>query len=294
MSHGAVDGFDAAAFDAFGGNGDPFAAAAPANDGFGDFADFGGAGATSQQQGASADGFGDDFAGFAQQRTSSRPPKPSTISGYSSNRPDDHRGHSQHQRQQRRGSLDVGSSHGLQQEHSTHSASSTRFRLRSKTNGGMRPIRPSEKNSLVRASSERRSAIQESLFGALGEEDANNGMTLESFLGESSKRGGQRTTGGGSVSGDASIQSAPALLRPPLRSRRAAAATGMDSVPTTPNSLAGKSRRYQRKMGLTPAARDTPTKHKEPMKLDIAALAEQGYLEVQDGKMRLVIDMDND
>jgi hypothetical protein len=45
-------------------------------------------------------------------------------------------------------------------------------------------------------------------------------------------------------------------------------------------------------MMLPPASRDTPTKKKELVKLDIAQLAQAGYIEVKDGKMRLVIDVE--
>ena len=41
--------------------------------------------------------------------------------------------------------------------------------------------------------------------------------------------------------------------------------------------------------------RSTPQSPKpQVLKLDIAELAKQGYLEVQDGKMRLIIDVEND
>jgi hypothetical protein len=87
----------------------------------------------------------------------------------------------------------------------------------------------------------------------------------------------------GSVGDNGSVRSAPAALH----------SHHHHGAPPTPASLSGiKSRRWNKKMMLPPAARDTPTKKKEAVKLDIAQLAQAGYIEVKDGKMRLVIDME--
>lgn len=291
------DGFDTGAFDAFGDN-DPFgigtAAPASADDGFGGFADFGGTmapgeqqenafaafgGPSAQQQGGFDSGF-DDFAHRPPKHRSSAPAH--VLEGF--DRTSSHR-----RGAQRRASL--GNSQGVD-NHVPHTPMNNRFRLRTNSNGGTRRMRPSEQSKMDRDSSERRSAIKDSLFGALGEDDPNNGVSLGSFLGKTSN-GSERGSRRSGASVDGSVHSAPAILRPPLRgSRQRRTSIGADSVASGGN-MAGKSRRYQRKMGIPPTVRDTPTRHKEPVKLDIAALAEQGYLEVQDGKMRLVIDMDS-
>jgi hypothetical protein len=114
--------------------------------------------------------------------------------------------------------------------------------------------RPSERNHRADQSDRRRGAIEESLFAAVGEEgDPASDISLSTFLRHDS--GSQANNGSGSV------HSAPA-------------ATG-----------GGKSRRYNRRMSSSP-------KQQEPLKLDIAQLAKSGYIEVHDGKMRLVIDVE--
>ena len=110
-------------------------------------------------------------------------------------------------------------------------------------------------------SDQRRSAIRDSLFAAAGD-DSNpaNDISLDNFLSKDDakpRRSGR--DGEGSVR---SARSAPALSH---------------------------SRGGRRSGGRMSA---TPQKKKEAVKLDIAQLAEAGYIEVQDGKMRLVIDVE--
>jgi hypothetical protein len=175
-------------------------------------------------------------------------------------------------------------------------SNTSRFRHSRSRNAGMSSrLRPSEFASKQNESNERRSAIKDSLFGALGDEDEANGeVSLDNFFGESKKK--DRTIRRASDAG--SIHSAPATTRPSRRStRRLSTGISDDLQSTGSGSLHhSKSRRYQRKMGSAPggrASKESPTKQQTaPVKLDIAALAQLGSLEMQDGKMRLVIDVD--
>jgi hypothetical protein len=121
--------------------------------------------------------------------------------------------------------------------------------------------RPSEINQRADQSDRRRGSVKESLFAAVGEEgDPASDISLSTFLRHD--RGSQANNGSGSGSvHSASVHSAPAA------------------------SGGGKSRRYNRRMSASP-------QQKAPLKLDIAQLAKAGYIEVHDGKMRLVIDVE--
>lgn len=140
-------------------------------------------------------------------------------------------------------------------------------------------------------SNERRSAIKDSLFGALGDEDGQGGeISLDNFFGGETKRTGPRR-----LSDAGSIHSAPATTRPSTRSsRRMSTSSAASDDLQSAGQLHGKSRRYQRKMVQRGSIKESPTKQQQqgPVKLDIAALAQLGSIEVHEGKMRLVIDVD--
>lgn len=167
--------------------------------------------------------------------------------------------------------------------------STTRFRHSRNRNGVMTRTRPSEQISKIQESKERRNAIKDSLLGALGGDSSHEEVTLDNFL------GGSRKTAQRRGSDAVSIHSAPAAIRAPPRStRRLSSHDDHHSAGSGGVSLT-KSKRYQRRMGSASSGsvKETiSTTTREPFKLDIAELAKQGYLEVQDGKMRLVIDVE--
>jgi hypothetical protein len=161
--------------------------------------------------------------------------------------------------------------------------STTRFRHARNRNGTMTRTRPSEQITKIQESKERRSAIKDSLLGALGGDSSHGEITLDNFLGNDRKSAPRR-----SINDAVSVHSAPAAIRAPPRStRRLGSQDGDHHSAGSAGTMLNKSRRYQRRMGSTPSV---PAK--ETLKLDIAELAKQGYIEVQDGKMRLVIDVE--
>lgn len=154
-----------------------------------------------------------------------------------------------------------------------------RLKLSRGRDGRVSRIRPSEQNTRFSKSEERRGKISESLMEAIGADDkSSNTGKLSSFLRQDSN-----ATLGSAEKDLASVQSAPAMIRQRRESR--------ERLPATTN---GKSRRYNSKMQNVPFQRAaTPTSvQKETVKLDIAQLVQAGYFEVQDGKMRLVIDVE--
>ena len=122
--------------------------------------------------------------------------------------------------------------------------------------------RASEQRLQRENSGRRRGAVRDSLKGALGDGDEDE-PTLASFLKDEKK-----SSGGRKQSREiGSVHSAPAI------------STGRSS-----------SRRYDRSSG---SRRDRRKTEEQPLKLDIAQLAAAGHIEVVDGKMRLVIDVDD-
>jgi hypothetical protein len=169
--------------------------------------------------------------------------------------------------------------------HSARSSAMGASSSRRKSNGALvrrrdgtvSRARASEASSRHQKSESRRGAIRDSLFDAIGGSEEPD-ISLSSFLRQDSQ------TSLGSVGDNGSVRSAPAA---PHSHRH------HHGAPPTPASSSGiKSRRWNKKMMLPPATRDTPTKKKEAVTLDIAQLAQAGYIEVKDGKMRLVIDME--
>lgn len=298
--HSTQKSGDASAVDVFADSSDgPFGFGTTASDdGFGDFAAF------------SADSHDDGFGNFADLGDTSTPTSGLSPAGRQKRSPrprgsgttrhasvDEDEFPAKERQSFRRGSLGSGSGGNL--GGSVHTSTSNggtsagRYR-RPRTRNVVSRIRPSEQQARMHESNERRSAIKDSLFGALGEEEEASGdVSLANFLGDDKKKESSHRR----ASDSHSIHSAPAAIRPPRNSRRSTRNLFDDhhSAGSEPH-MHGKSRRYQRKMGTSsgaaPVAKETPTKKNETLKLDLAALAEQGYLEYQDGKMRLVIDVD--
>lgn len=177
--------------------------------------------------------------------------------------------------------------------HSTTSSSmgnsTTRFRHARNRTGAMTRTRPSEQFTKIQESKERRSAIKDSLMGALGGDSSHGEVTLDNFLGNDRKAAPRRSNNDG-----ASVHSAPAAIRAPPRSTRRMSSHDDTHSAGSGGAMFNKSRRYQRRMGSTTSGsvKEANSNTKEPLKLDLAELAKQGYIEVQDGKMRLVIDVE--
>lgn len=166
--------------------------------------------------------------------------------------------------------------------------STTRFRHARNRNGVMTRTRPSEQVTKIQESKDRRSAIKDSLLGALGGDSSHGEITLDNFLGSDRKSAPRRGNNDA-----ASVHSAPAAIRAPPRSTRRLSSQDDHHSAGSAGTMLNKSRRYQRRMGSTPSGTTKePSNTKEPLKLDLAELAKQGYIEVQDGKMRLVIDVE--
>lgn len=268
---------------------DGFGAFDDNNDGFGAFADFGEAAAppvpspTGRQSRSS--------------RVRGRPP-----SGGTRHASMEESGFGQQPSSVRRSNSAGDENENVLGSHSSRSSRSiTQNRHSRFRNGGSTRLRPSEQQSRLYESNSRRSAIKDSLFGALGEDevdDGGGGISLANFLGEVDKKKGPSRT----VAGDsASIHSAPAAIRPrgDRSSRRSVGGRDDRSVGSggaLRSSTGSSSRRHQRRptRGSSSSVATSPSrKPDQTVKLDIAELAKQGYLEVQDGKMRLVIDVDD-
>ena len=276
----------------FGGSGDGFAdfGAFPSSnniknndDGFGSFGDFG------ETTGRASD----ELSPPGKQR---RPPRQRSAASRESSFDEDQ--FARKQQSFRRSSIGSGTTSLNNSIHTSASSSAgsniARFRHSRNRNGAVTRTRPSEQHSRIMESNERRSAIKDSLLGALGGNDGADGkVSLGNFLGDHKTRDGVVRR----ASDSHSIHSAPAAIRPPRQSRRAGRSLGNDSDNHSAGSephLQGKSRRYQRKMAAVATPTRESSKEGGTLKLDIAALVEQGYIEVQDGKMRLVIDVDTD
>ena len=153
---------------------------------------------------------------------------------------------------------------------STHSRRSTLVRQR---DGQVSRSRHSLQT--FQQSSRRRGNVMESLRDALGDSMHETGPSLGTFFGGEKPSRSRRGDSGGSV------QSAPAMIARSSSDRRSRRREGSrkSSSSTTPTTVPED----------TGAA---APKSSEGVKLDLAELAKAGYLEVQDGKMRLVIDVD--
>jgi hypothetical protein len=105
-----------------------------------------------------------------------------------------------------------------------------------------------------------------------------------------------KTKGPKKARDNASIHSAPAVIVNRDRSSRSSGRVSLnlhrDDHHTASSVVHEEPRRHGRRVPSKNSA-NGPPKH-EPLKLDIAELAKQGYLEVHDGKMRLVIDVESD
>lgn len=143
------------------------------------------------------------------------------------------------------------------------------------------------------------------------------GVSLGNFLGDVEKTKGPRK-----VRGSSSIHSAPAAVhqssshnshshatphRSSMRSRAISGGNGWshhsshgrddddNDDDNNDHRTVGYDGAPSSKTGRRHMRRSTPQSPKpQVLKLDIAELAKQGYLEVQDGKMRLIIDVEND
>lgn len=202
-------------------------------------------------------------------------------------------------------------------------SSSSRMRNQAKVihdrRGRAQRLTSSEERSRIKNSESRRSAVKDSIFSSLSgfddDEDAENNIGLSAFLTEKSGRNhGRRRKGAGSGDsiGGNSTQSAPAANHGHYKQRQhrsgSANSTSNDdayvysnrsSVISPRRASAGKSLRGRlppagaprRSRGVTSEA-DHGNAHQQKLRLDVAALAEHGHLEVVDGKMRLVFDVD--
>jgi len=92
------------------------------------------------------------------------------------------------------------------------------------------------------------------------------------------------------VRDSSSVYSAPTIV---VNRQRTTAVSEQDAQTMAPETP----RRKQRRQNVLATKKEDSLVGQKPqqqvLKLDIAELSKQGYLEVQDGKLRLVIDVEN-
>jgi hypothetical protein len=163
-----------------------------------------------------------------------------------------------------------------------------------KRDGNVGYARPSEKEDhrhRARQSTSRRSTVKDSLFSFIDDEgDDDFGLppkpaaakksappprqSLGGFL--DNKRSMAKQSDSGSVgSAHKSVSSAPPTA-------------GIHQV-VPQSARTGKSKRWSKSSRLPPTARDSPKVHKQPLAINVA---QEGFIEVVDGKMRLVFEVD--
>ena len=132
-------------------------------------------------------------------------------------------------------------------------------------------------------SRDRRASVRDALFKSLGEEDDQDDFDFSSAKPKSARGGslsgfldGNKQKMGKKGASDGSVKSAP-----------------ISSDEHRRRSQSHKSRRWNNRMLLPPSGRDTGA-NKRSGEADSGELniAQQGYIEVQDGKMRLVFDVE--
>ncbi|KAG7345589.1 hypothetical protein IV203_033120 [Nitzschia inconspicua] len=176
-----------------------------------------------------------------------------------------------------------------------------------------------EERSRNRHSESRRSTVKDSIFSSLNgfgdDEDADNNVGLSVFLNEKSGRssGRQRRGASGNDSvGAHSTQSAPAANHGHYQQRQHrrgstksssnddAYAHGISASPRRSRpgrNLRGRlppsgAQQRRSRSSVSDSGCDTAHQQHRTLSLDVAALAEHGHLEVVDGKMRLVLDVE--
>jgi hypothetical protein len=184
--------------------------------------------------------------------------------------------------------------------------------------GSATRLLPSEERRRSSNSGSRRSAVKDALFSSIGHDvgEADLDIPLSSYLmSDQTGRGAVRRGGENSSVGGHSTQSAPAADREHYRQRHrqsrehhqehhspknvSSSEHNRDMGSNSPVAGAGsKSRRWNKKMA-SPSARDSRRSHSDGhgkrldnVSIDVAQLAEQGYIEVVDGRMRLVVDLE--
>ena len=166
---------------------------------------------------------------------------------------------------------------------SSRSSSSRRTpNLVRRADGSVSQRRPRDQLAHEAVSKDRRASVRDSLFKSLGEEHdgdfplppkSTRGPTLSGFLDHNSDK---RSDKGRS---DGSVRSAPASSEEHRR-----------------KSQQGRSRRWNNKMLLPPSGRESSTKRGGDEAIASGAglnIHDTGYIEVVDGKMRLVFDVES-
>jgi len=183
--------------------------------------------------------------------------------------------------------------------------------------GRIQRMTSTEQRNRIKHSESRRSAVKDSLFSSLGDidDDDDHNIGLSAFLTENKPKARRR----GSASGDASVQSAPAADREHHRQVRrgrrasssqarafdddyepAASPTGRPKSRRFGGSTASKSMRRLpssgggvRRSNSAASSASSVGDGVKSLKVDLSELAKQGHLEVVDGKMRLVVDVES-
>lgn len=166
---------------------------------------------------------------------------------------------------------------------SSRSSSSRRTpNLVRRADGSVSQRRPRDQLAHAAVSKDRRASVRDSLFKSLGEEHeedfplppkSTRGPSLSGFLDHSTDKRSDRGRS------DGSVRSAPASSEEHRR-----------------KSQQGRSRRWNNKMLLPPSGRESSTKRGGDEAIASGAglnIHDTGYIEVVDGKMRLVFDVES-